>query len=877
MKKTFLNLIVFVCMLLLTTVTNGQNNLIPSTLDCSASRPPFAFEIQQKWSMPGVSNFSTPIVGDLDGDGKTEILVMGWGSSNGNSGGTGGDILIFDGASGVPVGTIATGKLAPTENTNPYVICDVDGDGKAEVFVVNTALATPTATLYTVTSNPGVRPITFGTVWSVNLPTDVRTGANMGGAIPAVADLDGDGEPEFVASYYIIETDGTVILPKMNFRGGIVSSSYMCISYVADLDADGIPEIVVGTDVYKYNGVAATLWKRCPSITAGRDGTNMAADINLDGKVDLVYHDNDHSSAGSIVVWTPSLAPDPGVSSTQGVIGSFATITGYSCYPVVGDIDGIVTNGKKYPEICYNSAGNKFIAYTFDGTSFSEKFTMTTNEASGLATFTFFDFNLDGIVELVYRDETTLHIYNAQGSMPVELYSMPASSATLIETPIVADVTGDGSADIVVTGSGNLYVFEGGSSKWASCPAVWNQQMYSPLLINRDLTVTTDVWSSSFTAIDCNNEEVRVYNGGPMQSPLMSAESFCPIDLSPDVYVISGSIVSTSTASVELTVVFGNMGMAVASASLPIQYYKNDITPANRVDSVILGVDLAPGETRKIVKSINIDPIPARFYIRIQDDGINFPAAGAYSDCNLTNNTKSFGTLELLKTANSLQSCIDGTSIFYVDLVNNTNLSGTEQTFYNVVLTDSLGTGWEYISSTAIDGTLGTFNSLTGKIQWTVPAVAPGDTAKFIMTARSTAAGAIRNSVWVETINGTVVGRELIFAYVIVNSESAPPATTITPPNPSLCFVNDVLLSSSITGFGSYQWFRNDVEISGATQSTYSATTPGIYTVTYFDGTCVSKMSDPVTIPEPDCIPPGIRVNPQIRSRFSLPLMPAAS
>jgi hypothetical protein len=830
MNKTVL-LLIQLCFLLNINIINGQNNLVPNTADCAGTRPPFAFNIRQAWSVSGISNFCTPLAGDLDGDGNTEVLAMG---SSGN-------ILIYDGSTGTSIGSIATGTLA-SYITNPYLICDVNADGKAEILVISSAAAT--ATLYTITSNPGIRPIVFGSMWQVALPSTISTYASHG-AIPAVADLDGDGEPEFVAAHYIIETNGTVVA-TMNYGAGILGpSDVMSVSYIADLDKDGIPEIVAGTDVYKYNGVTATLWKRCPSLPSGADGTNIAADINLDGNIDLIYHDTRNKSAGSMIVWTPVLSPSPGVSSATGVIGSIPNLlSGYRCYPVIGDIDGIVTNGKKYPEICYN-AQNHMYAYSFNGTSFSQKWDMSTNEGSGVATFTFFDFNLDGIVELVYRDETTLRVMNCQGSSPIVLYSMSATSSTVIETPIVADVTGDGSADIIVTGSNTLYVFEGSASKWASCPNVWNQQMYSPMLINTDLTVFQNVASADLTFYLTNGDSVKYYNGGPMQVPYISDETFLPIDLSPDVYIVSGTITINSTTSVTLSVTFGNQGLVTAPASTPVRYYKNGMSSANILGSETLGVDLFPGQTRTITKTLSglSNPMPSQFYVRILDDGTNFPALGTYSDCNLTNNHKSFGTLELLKTANSINACVDGTIIFDIKLINNTAQTNSPQTFYNLVLIDSLGTGWEYLSSSTSDGRLGTYNSTSRKIQWRLDSIANNDTVEMIITAKAINAGAIRNTVWIDSINNLLIGRETIEAYVIVNSTQAPVAAVISPDTSILCSGDSVLLTSSITGKTSYQWYRNNIEIPEATGDSYKAKLPGSYTLTYFDGVCVSQMS----------------------------------
>ena len=156
-------IVLFVFLLIQLSVV-AQNNIIPSTKDCSGTRPPFSFVPSVLWSKPGVSNFSTPLAGDIDGDGRVEILVAG----------VSGNILVFDGADGASAGTIPTGMMTYSGITNPYCIVDVEGDGHAEILVVNTYTNAPTATLYTVTSAPGVRPITFGVKWNINLPTDVR-------------------------------------------------------------------------------------------------------------------------------------------------------------------------------------------------------------------------------------------------------------------------------------------------------------------------------------------------------------------------------------------------------------------------------------------------------------------------------------------------------------------------------------------------------------------------------------------------------------------------------------------------------------------------------------------------------------------------------
>jgi hypothetical protein len=69
--------------------------------------------------------------------------------------------------------------------------------------------------------------------------------------------------------------------------------------------------------------------------------------------------------------------------------------------------------------------------------------------------------------------------------------------------------------------------------------------MYSPLYINRDLTVPRNIRSQTLAfqqTCTATPQTVYYYNGGPMQAPYISEVTHCPVDLSPDVYVVSGTL-----------------------------------------------------------------------------------------------------------------------------------------------------------------------------------------------------------------------------------------------------------------------------------------------------------------------------------------------
>ncbi|MDR0802488.1 FG-GAP-like repeat-containing protein [Fluviicola sp.] len=62
----------------------------------------------------------------------------------------------------------------------------------------------------------------------------------------------------------------------------------------------------------------------------------------------------------------------------------------------------------------------------------------------------------------------------------------------------------------------------------------------------------------------------------------------------------------------------------------------------------------------------------------------------------------------------------------------------------------------------------------------------------------------------------------------------------------TLCSGSSVILTSSQSAGN--QWYKDGYAVSGATSSTYTATTPGIYTVTYTSGSCTSSPSSGITV-----------------------------
>jgi len=72
-----------------------------------------------------------------------------------------------------------------------------------------------------------------------------------------------------------------------------------------------------------------------------------------------------------------------------------------------------------------------------------------------------FDFQGDGVAEVLYADECFFHIYDGLTGQELVNPILPSSSGTLSEYPLVADVDGDGNAEMIVASS-DYYVIGAG-------------------------------------------------------------------------------------------------------------------------------------------------------------------------------------------------------------------------------------------------------------------------------------------------------------------------------------------------------------------------------------------------------------------------------
>jgi hypothetical protein len=493
--------------------SSGRFSAVPAQAATSIQAPVLKWQrggCYSSWCETGW--YSSPAVGDIDADGRPEVIASAY------------SIVALDGATGALEWRIASGHdrsqpgAGSVGRTWPgIVLADVDADGSPEIV---TAHGGGWVSVYTSQGwfEPG---------WPQHpTPNELR------GLL--VADLDRDGYLEIIVTAAIGSKTNTWVYghdgslrpgwPQLNNVGGYAWGVYNDNAAAGDLDGDGTAEIIVPSDVHYINAY-------------NPDGSPIPANAIYGGK-----------NWGQVGIWESLDTELRGWGACDGVRAE-SYRTNFADGPAdIVDLNGdglmeVVVTGNVYD--CYagyppsrytglyifNFDRSRFDNGGFDwhslpvdiGAPISEDYNIIETAESNPAVA---DLDGDGRLEILFASyDGRLHAFwldkSEHGTWPFPVYHPADGYLSFASEPVVVDLDADGHAEVLFTSwtqkgsgrTGKLYILDhlGNLLQSAELPPAfggvdWNGALPAPTLADidgdPDLEVVVNTASSGVVAYD---------------------------------------------------------------------------------------------------------------------------------------------------------------------------------------------------------------------------------------------------------------------------------------------------------------------------------------------------------------------------------------
>ena len=349
---------------------------------------------------------------------------------------TGGSrIIVLDGRNGTEVR-----RFSENVGRRNVAAADVDSDGRMELAALRPA-------------GDGVMLLDDdGTVlWNTVLPPP-----GVGDDPLGFADFDQDGTPEIFVGGTVLDSTGAIRFRGAAGLGGLMGEQ---VSHAVDVHPSPGLELLVGRALYAADGTL--IW----SSPAALDGFTGVGDVDGDGAPEIVT-----MGVGFVAV------VDAGTGGSRGA-PFFLPSTRQLSSPTIADFDG---DGRQ--EI-FTASQDRGVLLRYGGTGLVQVWETGTRDLSCCAGSSAFDFDGDGRPEILYADERHLMVLDASTGAP--LFSTSSGGSTGLEHPIVVDLEGDGTPEIVsMTCGGRVDVI--------ACPClsrprrIWNQVAYHATNVEDD-------------------------------------------------------------------------------------------------------------------------------------------------------------------------------------------------------------------------------------------------------------------------------------------------------------------------------------------------------------------------------------------------------
>lgn len=608
-------------------------------------------EVTLEWSYTDDQSISIPTVADLDADGVPEIVVVT--TVDGGGGYEAGDLVVLDGATGAAKWRVdhGVGGAVGPHGRSTAGIADVDGDGAPDIVYAGR----PSGGVSVIQAYDGQGNL----LWQSHDDDGGAHGLDVVNGAPSFANFDADAGAEIVFGAAVIDHDGLVVWDQGGGGAGATygtNSSYTGgISAVVDLTGDGVAEIVSGRHAWSVDwqaGAPPTV-TLAPLWDAGApDGYPAIADLDGDGDPEVVL-----VASGTVrVLEGDSGLAWCGVDPTQAMCDADPMLRtaaidipggGRGGPPTIADFDG---DGR--PEIAA-AGGSSYSVYDLarageviqvpmgdpqpaDGAVFVRWSQQTQDQSSNATGSSVFDFQGDGVAEVVYADECYMRVYSgADGTVILE---EPNSSATIHEYPLVVDADGDGNSEILVVAnddSNNCAAIEGyqprhgvflygdAFDRWVQTRRVWTSHTYhvtNATSAGNYPAVETDNW----TVPGLNDYRQNVQGEGVFNAPDLTVELAVGVSDCLDMQLL-------------LIATVRNVGALGVPAGVEASLFAGTDAGGMLIGTMATPDPLLPGASAQLVWPV--DAVPGAdaqsFYVVV--DGVDADA-GVVAECDEDNN-----------------------------------------------------------------------------------------------------------------------------------------------------------------------------------------------------------------------------------------------
>ena len=693
------------------------------------------FDIALEWkSVDSVNTFTTVTGADLDGDPSSVELVTVRGTSGSYAANA---ILVLDGSSGATKYTFNSKSIH--QLNKGLALADVDKDGRGEIYyMIGNSDASDYRKIACYEYNPAAtnlggtgigtfelkwisdQRVACGLAYPYNTITD-RFAVNL-------ADFNNDGFSEIYVGNEIFDamTGTRVATGGANNIGNNIYDLDAHVHYHANpVAVDAIPtndcanckglELVAGNQVYSVDIASGTMTvERDLAAAPGyQDGPVSIVDYDLDGDVDAVITTTDVNGS-YLYIWD---------LQTENLIGNVHTISNVPINSIwyrsasnatVADFDG---DNKPEIGVCGNNVFQVVEDYQFNISGLGGvAWSIATTDRSGMTGATSFDFNADGLTEVVYRDEDNLRIIS--GSTGINLATFPCGSATGGEYPIVLDIDRDGETELVCTCGDESYAYNGfvkafrsNVFPWVPTRAIWNQYAYFVTNINENLSIPPMQQPHHLVGSPPLGTTGRLNNFLKQIGPFDNEGN--AVHPAADVYaniLDAGGDDCVTQDSLTLTIRFYNNGDLSFPALLPFAVYEgNPEVSATLVGAYTIPVAVIPGDSADVsIKIAYADlTLPSNLFVIGNDDGslslplslaTDFPVTNI-GECEFFNNMDSI-PVNGCETVNPVLANIPANITVECDAIPSAaNVTALDNCTPNLTVnfTENIGTGCPYM------------------------------------------------------------------------------------------------------------------------------------------------------------------------------------